>query len=169
MCFLLNQFCLVEGVKSNWLQVKSGLHVFVIALELKVLTVFSTWQGCYKNFKFPVHAIFAVLFKNTRTLKIKSNLHNCIFCHQSLQSQAMSLETLVHTKQIEIHQSKTMTFWTRWSKFLFPKRSSKMIDSSKKRKRQWAFELWNSCVFEKRSNRQGIEQLVLFSSSFLSK
>ena len=44
-----------------------------------------------------------------------------------------------------------------------------MIDGSEKRKRQLAFELWNSHVFEKRSNRQCIEQLVLFSSRFLSK
>ena len=27
-----------------------------------------------------------------------------------------------------------------------------MIDNSEKRKRQLAFELWNSCVYEKRSN-----------------
>ena len=44
-----------------------------------------------------------------------------------------------------------------------------MIDGSEKCKRQLAFELWNSCVFEKCSNGQGIEQLVLFSSHFLSK
>ena len=84
MRFLLNQFCLVEWVslftQHNW--VKSGLHVFVINLELKVLTVFSTYQGCYKNFKFPVYAIFTALFKNTKTMKIKSRLHNCIFRHR---------------------------------------------------------------------------------------
>ena len=84
MRFLLNQFCLVEWVslftQHNW--VKSGLHVFVINLELKVLTVFSTYQGCFKNFKFPVYAIFTALFKNTKTMKIKSRLHNCIFRHR---------------------------------------------------------------------------------------
>ena len=52
---------------------------------------------------------------------------------------------------------------------LFPERSSKMIYGSEKCKRQLAFEIWNSRVFEKRSNRQGIKQLVLFSSCFLSK
>ena len=44
-----------------------------------------------------------------------------------------------------------------------------MIDGSEKHKHQLAFELWNSYVFEKHSNRQGIEQVVLFSSCFLSK
>ena len=34
------------------------------------------------------------------------------------------------TKRIEIHQSQTMTFWTRWTKLLFPKRCAKMIDGS---------------------------------------
>ena len=44
-----------------------------------------------------------------------------------------------------------MTFWTRWGKLLFPKRSAKMIDGSEERKRQLAFELQNSRVYEKRS------------------
>ena len=52
---------------------------------------------------------------------------------------------------------------------LFPERSSKMIDGSEKCKHQLTFEIWNSRVFEKCSNRQCIEQLVLFSSCFLSK
>ena len=49
-------------------------------------------------------------------------------------------------------QSQTMTFRTRWSKFLFPKRSAKMMDGSEKRKSQLAFKLQNSSAFEKRSN-----------------
>ena len=78
-------------------------------------------------------------------------------------------ETHKTDRKFTNHQSQAMTFWTCWSKFLFPERSAKMIDGSEKRKRQLAFELWNSHVFEKRSNRQCIEQLVLFSSRFLSK
>ena len=35
------------------------------------------------------------------------------------------------------HKSQTMTFWTRWRKVLFPKRSTEMIDGSEKRKRRW--------------------------------
>ena len=42
------------------------------------------------------------------------------------------------------HRSQTMTFWTHLSKVLFPERSSKMIDSSEKRKHQLAFELQSS-------------------------
>ena len=49
------------------------------------------------------------------------------------------------------HKSQTMTFWTRWSKLLFPKRSAKMIDGCEKRIRQLPFGLQNLCVFEKRS------------------
>ena len=41
------------------------------------------------------------------------------------------------------HKSQTMTFWTRWSKFLFPKSSAKMIDGCKKRIRQLPFGLQN--------------------------
>ena len=50
------------------------------------------------------------------------------------------------------HRSQTMTFWTRLSKVLFPKRFVKMIDGSEKPKRQLAFELQSSRVFEKLSN-----------------
>ena len=49
------------------------------------------------------------------------------------------------------HRSQTMTFWTRLSKVLFPRRSAKMNDSSEQHKRQLAFEVQNSRVFEKRS------------------
>ena len=64
-----------------------------------------------------------------------------------------------HTKRIEIRQSQitTMTFWTRWSDLLFPKRITKMIDGSKKHKHQLAFELQNSRVFEKRSKDQHVQ------------
>ena len=64
----------------------------------------------------------------------------------------MNLETQEHTKRIEIHQSQIMTFWTRYGKVSFPKRSVKMIDGSEKRNCQLAFELQNSHVCEKRSN-----------------
>ena len=49
-----------------------------------------------------------------------------------------------------------MTFWTRYSEVSFPKRSVKMIDGSEKRNRQLAFELQNSQVCEKRSNKDVI-------------
>ena len=52
------------------------------------------------------------------------------------------------------HRSQTLTFWTRLSKVLFPKRSFNMIDGSEKRKRQLVFELQSSRVYEKRSKKQ---------------
>ena len=62
--------------------------------------------------------------------------------------------TETHKTDREIFQSPitTMTSWTRWSKFLFSKRSAKMMDSSEKRKRQLTFKLQHSSAFEKRSN-----------------
>ena len=47
-----------------------------------------------------------------------------------------------------------MTFWTRWSKVLFPKRSVKMIEGSEKRNPRLAFKLQNSHVCEKPSKSQ---------------
>ena len=49
------------------------------------------------------------------------------------------------------HRSQTLTFWTRLSKALFPKRSVKIIDGSEKCKCQLVFELQSSRVYEKRS------------------
>ena len=46
------------------------------------------------------------------------------------------------------HKSQTMTFWTRWSKFLFPKSSAKMIGGCKKRIRQLPFGLQNLCFWK---------------------
>ena len=99
---------------------------------------------------------FTALFKNTQTLKFKSHLHNYAFCcHQSkLRSQATNLETQKHTKRIEIHQSQITNhcLLNPLTKLLFPKRSTKMIDDSEKRKHQLAFELQNVRVYEKHSN-----------------
>ena len=86
--------------------------------------------------------LFTVLFKKTRTLKFKSRLRSCVFRYRqsSLRSQATNFDTHKHTKRSEIHQSQItnhQTFWTRWSKLLLSKRSAKMIDRSKKRKRQF--------------------------------
>ena len=54
-----------------------------------------------------------------------------------------------HIRQKKNDQSQIITFWTSWNKLLFPKRSAKMIDGSEKCKCQLAFELQNSCVYEK--------------------
>ena len=60
-----------------------------------------------------------------------------------------------------IHRTQTMTFWTPCSKVLFPERSAKKIDCSKKRKCQLSFELQSSHVFEKCSNWKKPVLLVL--------
>ena len=51
------------------------------------------------------------------------------------------------------HKAQTMTFWTRYSRVLFPKRSVKMIDGSEKRNCQLAFEFQDSHVCEKCSKQ----------------
>ena len=52
------------------------------------------------------------------------------------------------------------------SKLLFPKRSTKMIDSSKKHKCQLAFEFQKSCVFEKHGKTVHFLGMVKSSFSF---
>ena len=85
-------------------------------------------------------------FSHTRTLKFKSCFHNIIalftivnhnyyhkqrtFQHRNTQNGSKSTN----------HKSKTMTFGTRLSNVLLSKRSAKMIGSSKKHKRQLAFQ-----------------------------
>ena len=56
-----------------------------------------------------------------------------------------------------------MTFWTRLSKVLFSKSSAMMTDGSEKRKRQLAFEIRSSRVFEKRSKSLSYYSKVKFS------
>ena len=60
-----------------------------------------------------------------------------------------------------------MTFWTHWSKLLFPKRSAKIIDGSEKRKRQLAFDPQNSRVYEKRSWRSYWKNVTFKNESLM--
>ena len=63
-----------------------------------------------------------------------------------------------HRSKSTNHISQTLTFGTRLSKVLIPKRSVyNMIHGSEKRKRQLVFELQSSRVYEKRSNKRGCE------------
>ena len=100
-------------------------------------------------FKFFLHIVFGdsditALFKNTRTLKFKSHLHNWAFFTAVNHNYDHK-----HTKQIEIHQSQITNddLLNPLSKLLFPK----MTDGSEKSKRQLAFEPQDSRVYEKRS------------------
>ena len=86
---------------------------------------------------------------NSEVQKLPSHLH--FLLRSVIQgSQAMNLETQKYNKRMKStnHKSQTMTFWTSYSKALFPKRSTKKIDSSKKCKRQLAFELQNLCFWK---------------------
>lgn len=88
-------------------------------------------------------------FSNMRTLKFKS--HCCVFpClnHINHDNKPGKTETQKNCK------SQTITFWTcTRNKLLFPKRYSKVIDSSQECKRLLAFELQRLCVIEKPSKR----------------
>ena len=57
-----------------------------------------------------------------------------------------------------MHKSRTMTFWTRWSKRPFS-RSAKTIDGREKRKCQLALEPQNSRAYEK---KRVCEQATLY-------
>ena len=87
--------------------------------------------------------IYCAFHKHANSKVQRPHLHYCnkqqILQHRNLQNGLKSTN----------HRSQTMTFWTCLCKVLFPKRSANMIDSSKKRKHQLAFELQSSCVFEK--------------------
>ena len=57
------------------------------------------------------------------------------------------------------HKSENMTFWTHWSKLLFPKRSAKIIDSSEKGKRLAC--LWQaqwSVILQKSTFKSGCQR-----------
>ena len=84
-------------------------------------------------------------YNNMRTLKFKC--HCCVFpCHNHINYDNKPGKTETQKNCT----SKTITFWTRTlSKPLFPKRYSKIIDSSQECKRLLAFELQRLCVIEK--------------------
>ena len=87
------------------------------------------------------------------TPNTKSCCHNLCFSLLSIIISITSNEpwNTKNGSKSTNHRSQTMTFWTRLSKVLFPKRFNKMIDGSEKCKHQLTFELQNSHVFEKYS------------------
>ena len=97
------------------------------------------------------HECDLLCFSKTRELWSKKAAFTIAFFAALNHNYDNKERTLKNRKRLEIQQSQTMTFWTCYSKLLFPKRSTKMIDGSEERKRQLAFELHNSCVFERRS------------------
>ena len=96
---------------------------------------------------------FTALFKNTRTLKFKSYLHNyCIFTavnhNYEHKQRTLKHRNTQNGSKSTYCKSQSMTFWTCWSKRLFPKRSAKMIDGCEKCIRQLPFGLQNLCVLK---------------------
>ena len=97
-------------------------------------------------------------FKNMWTLKFKSRLHIIAFFADVYYNNCDFKQWTLKHKNTQNgwrstnHRSQTMTVWTSLSKVLLPKRSAKMIVSSKKCKCQLPFELQSSHVFERFSN-----------------
>ena len=91
---------------------------------------------------------YTALFTNSRTLKFKSRLTIAFFAavnHNYYHQQwTLKHRNTRNGSKSTNHRSQTLTFSTRLSKVLFPKRSVKMIDGSEKRKCQLVFELQTS-------------------------
>ena len=83
--------------------------------------------------------ISSLRFSKTRELWSSNAAFAIAFCaavNHNYDHKQQTMKTLEHTKRIEFHQSQNMNFWTRRSKLLFLKRSTKMINGSEERKRQ---------------------------------
>ena len=104
-----------------------------------------------------------VLFINMRTLKLKSHLHNCVFCcRQSItiiSNKPWNSETHKRDWNPLITNLKPRPFEPIRGKFCFLRGPIKMIDSSEKRNHHLAFELQNSHVCEKRSIKLNLMEL----------
>ena len=89
-----------------------------------------------------------VLFINMRTLKLKSHLHNCVFCcRQSItiiSNKPWNSETHKRDWNPPITNLKPRPFEPIRVKFCFLRGPIKMIDSSEKGNHPLAFELQNS-------------------------
>ena len=103
-----------------------------------------------------------------------SEAHNYVFCcRQSYNvimitsSKLWNTETQNGSKSTNL-KSQTMTYWTRWSKLLFPKGSAKMMNSSEKSKCQLALELQDLHVYEKRSKPDSLFSSYLRCCNFTS-
>ena len=113
--------------KEKCLYVYPLFHFYFVLKRIISLMKLKAFFIAETRMYFPITAFF----NYTWTLNFKSQFTIFIASFLCCQSEEMNHETQKLTKRIKIHQSQTMTFWTFWSKLLFPKRSAKMIDSSK--------------------------------------
>ena len=127
------------------------------------LTLTLAWvkkQGFSVRFK----CIFSLL-RFSKTCKLWSSqlrflLPSIIQCNYDHKQQTLKHRNTQNGSKSTNLKSQTMTYWTRWSKLLFPNGSAKVINSSENSiKRQLAFELQNLHVYEKHSKPD-----LLFSS-----
>ena len=130
--------------------------IFCFFFLSKILAYYSRWHK-FKIVVYFLHIVFSetpilLRFSKTRELwSSKAAFTNGSFSLLSFIIRMTSNEPWnTNTRKgskFTRHKSQTMTFWIRWSKLLFPKSPAKMIDG----KRELAFELQNSGVYEKRS------------------
>ena len=109
-----------------------------------------------QRYSYNIYIGILLRFSKTRELWSSKAAFTSTFFAAVNHNYDHKLRTLKHRKtqnrsKSTNYQSQTMTFWTRWGKLLFPKRSAKIIDGREKRTRHLAFELQNSRVYEKRS------------------
>ena len=104
-----------------------------------------------------------VLFINMQTLKLKSHLHNCVFCcRQSItiiSNEPWNSETHKRDWNPPITNLKPRPFEPIRVKFCFLRGPIKMLDSSEKHNHHLAFALQNSHVCEKRSIKLNLMEL----------
>ena len=80
---------------------------------------------------------FTALFTNMRTLKFKRRLFAAVNHNYDHKQRTLKHRNTQNGSKSTNHKSQTMTFWTRLSKVLFPKRSVKMIDGSENAIVRW--------------------------------
>ena len=112
--------------------------------------------------------LFAALFNNTRSPKFKSLL-TIVFLLPSIIIMKLRNTQSGSKYNNSIQKSQTMSFWTRWSKLLFPKRYGKMIYGSEEGKGLLAFELQSSCVSNPLTPKSDQTFNIPFSNTALSK
>ena len=94
----------------------------------KQITIHAEWIFCQRK-----ESDVALFLLVTRIRKIRKI---CDYCPKRDGHKATSLETRnkQNGSKSTNHESQTMTFWTHASKYVFPKRSAKMIDGTEKPK-----------------------------------
>ena len=119
--------------------------------------------------------LFTALFNNTRSPKFKSLLTIVFLLPSIIIMITSNYPWNSETHKVDwntitaFRNHKPMSFWTRWSKLLFPKRYGKMIYGSEEGKGLLAFELQSSCVSNPLTPKSDQTFNIPFSNTALSK